>query len=175
MNDLTFEHSHLRLTAADAPQNLRPLPRRLGGSMPVEKIKSSEKGFTLIELIVVLVILGLLAAVVAPKIIGKLSQSKAQIAKIQIKELESALALFSFDVGRFPTVTEGLEALRRNPGNLEAWKGPYLEKEVPLDPWGKPYVFRIPSNHGNDYDLFSYGPDGVEGGEGENADVGNWN
>jgi len=175
MIDLRSVHSHVRLTAAETPQNPRPHLRRLGGSMPVDKRKSSEKGFTLIELIVVLVILGLLAAVVAPKIVGKLSQSKAQIAKIQIKELESALQLFSFDVGRYPTLTEGLEALRRNPGNLEAWKGPYLEKEVPLDPWGKPYVYRIPSNHGNDYDLFSYGPDGVEGGEGENADVGNWN
>ncbi len=134
----------------------------------------SDKGFSLIELIVVLVILGLLAAVVGPRIFDKLAQSKQQIAKIQIKELEGALSLFSFDVGRFPTTSEGLEALIRNPGNLEAWKGPYLSKnELPLDPWRKPYVYRSPGQHG-DFDLFSYGPDGVEGGEGENADVVSW-
>ena len=136
--------------------------------------RKPERGFSLIELIVVLVILGLLAAVVGPRIFDKLAQSKQQIAKIQIKELEGALALFSFDMGRFPTSSEGLEALVRNPGTLEAWKGPYLNKsEVPLDPWRKPYTYRSPGQHG-DYDLLSFGPDGVEGGEGENADVVSW-
>ncbi len=140
----------------------------------IDNRRTSEKGFSLIELIVVLVILGLLAAVVGPRIFDKLAQSKQQIAKIQIKELEGALSLFSFDVGRFPSTSEGLEALIRNPGNLEAWKGPYLNKnELPLDPWRKPYVYRSPGQHG-DFDLFSYGPDGVEGGEGENADVVSW-
>jgi general secretion pathway protein G len=136
--------------------------------------RKSEKGFSLIELIVVLVILGLLAAVVGPNIYKKLAQGKGKIAQIQIKEFEGALQLFSFDVGRFPTSAEGLDALLRNPGNLEAWKGPYLAKsELPKDPWGKPYVYRCPGQHG-DYDLFSYGPDGVEGGEGENADITSW-
>ena len=136
--------------------------------------RKSERGFSLIELIVVLVILGLLAAVVGPNIFKHLSQGKEKIAKIQIKELEGALQLFSFDVGRFPTSAEGLDALLHNPGNLEAWKGPYLAKsELPKDPWGKPYVYRAPGQHG-DYDLFSYGPDGVEGGEGENADITSW-
>lgn len=136
--------------------------------------RKSNEGFTLVELIVVLVILGLLAAVVVPRIADKLARGKEQIARIQIKEIEGALQLFSFDIGRFPTSAEGLEALVRNPGNLEAWRGPYLAKsEVPVDPWGKPYVYRCPGEHG-DYDLFSYGPDGVEGGEGENADITNW-
>jgi len=136
--------------------------------------RKRDQGFSLIELIVVLVILGLLAAVVAPRIYDKLAKGKEQIARIQIKELEGALQLFSFDLGRFPTTAEGMEALVRNPGNLEAWKGPYLSKsEVPLDPWGKPYVYRCPGQHG-DFDIFSYGPDGVEGGEGENGDIVNW-
>jgi general secretion pathway protein G len=136
--------------------------------------KNSERGFSLIELIVVLVILGLLAGVVGPKIYDKLKGSKNQIAKIQIHDLGQAIQLFSFDVGRLPTTSEGLEALIRNPGNIEAWRGPYLNKsEVPKDPWGKGYVYRCPGQHG-DYDLLSYGPDGVEGGEGENADIGNW-
>ena len=137
--------------------------------------RKSEKGFSLIELIVVLVILGLLAAVVGPRVYDKLARGKEQIAKIQIKELEGAIQLFSLDVGRMPNTSEGLAALVQNPGNLEAWRGPYLQKStLPRDPWGKLYVYRAPGTHG-DFDLFSYGPDGVEGGDNENADVTNWN
>ena len=136
--------------------------------------RNRERGFSLIELIIVLVILGLLAGIVGPRVYDKLAKGKEQIAKIQIKELESALQLFSFDVGRYPNSNEGLDSLLRNPGNLEAWKGPYLQKaELPKDPWGKPYAYRSPGQHG-EYDLFSFGPDGVEGGEGENADVVSW-
>ncbi len=132
--------------------------------------RRSEKGFSLIELIVVLVILGLLAAVVAPRVVNKLAQGKDQIAKIQIKELEGALQMYSFDLGQFPTTSEGLDALVRNPGNSDSWKGPYLSKELPKDPWGHPYGYRCPGMHG-DYDLYSFGADGTEGND---DDVCSW-
>jgi general secretion pathway protein G len=105
------------------------------------------------ELIVVLVILGLLAAVVGPKVYDKVVKSKDQITKIQISEFEGALQLFSLDVGRLPLSSEGLESLVQNPGNINSWKGPYLKKAAPKDPWGKPYAYRCPGVHG-DYDLF---------------------
>ncbi len=125
----------------------------------------SENGFSLIELIVVLVILGLLAAVVAPNVYNKLAKGKDQIAKIQIKEIEGAIQLFSFDMGRDPNTAEGLEALVRNPGISDSWKGPYLAKELPKDPWGRPYAYRSPGDHGGEYDLYSFGADGTEGNE----------
>jgi general secretion pathway protein G len=126
--------------------------------------RRSEKGFTLLELIIVLVILGLLAALVVPKLMDKASKGKEKIALLQIKELEGALQLFSFDLGRYPTTSEGLTALIQNPG-IESWAGPYLGKNiVPKDPWNKDYGYRSPGMHG-DYDLYSFGPDGVEGGD----------
>jgi general secretion pathway protein G len=142
--------------------------------MTNQKNRNSERGFTLIELIVVLVILTLLAALVAPNIFKHFAKSKSQIALLQINELEGALQLFAFDVGRYPNDTEGLEALVSNPGNLDSWKGPYLKKAVPLDPWGKPYLYHYPGAHNNEFDLYSYGPDMAEGGEGDNADIANW-
>ena len=126
--------------------------------------RGSEAGVTLIELIVVLVILGMLAAVVAPKIYDKLSTSKDQIAKIQITELEGALQLYSFDMGRLPDTGEGLDALVRDPVGNQSWNGPYLAKEMPKDPWQRSYVYRFPGVHG-EYDLLSLGADGAEGTE----------
>jgi general secretion pathway protein G len=132
--------------------------------------RRSEKGFSLIELIVVLVILGLLTAVVGPSVFKHLAKGKDQAARIQIADLEGALQLFLLDMGRFPATAEGLDALVHNPGNSDAWKGPYLQKALPNDPWGKPYAYRCPGLH-SDFDIFSFGADGTEGNE---DDVVNW-
>jgi general secretion pathway protein G len=132
--------------------------------------RKSEKGFSLIELIVVLVILGLLAAVVGPKIMGKLSESKSRIAKIQISEFESALQVYSFDLGHLPSANEGLDALIHNTENSDSWNGPYLGKELPLDPWQRAYLYRYPGNHG-DFDIYSLGANGIDGDE---DDVCSW-
>lgn len=134
--------------------------------------KRLDKGFTLIELLIVMIILGLLAALVAPKMFQKVGSSKQKAAKAQIAMLGTALDAFRLDVGRYPNAQEGLDALRKNPGN-DNWDGPYLPKDVPPDPWGKQYVYRFPGEHG-DYDLYSMGADGQDGGEGENADVVSW-
>ncbi|MFZ2446586.1 MAG: type II secretion system major pseudopilin GspG [Syntrophobacteraceae bacterium] len=132
-----------------------------------------EKGFTLIELLIVMIILSLLAALVGPKMFQKIGTSKQKAAKTQIALLGGALDQFRLDVGRYPSTEEGLDALRKNP-RLEHWDGPYLPKDVPPDPWGKVYIYRAPGEHG-DYDLYSFGSDGQEGGEGESADVLSWN
>lgn len=132
----------------------------------------NRKGFTLIELLVVITILGLLALLVAPKMLGRVGPAKQKAAQTQIALLETALDAFRLDTGRYPITTEGLQALRTNPG-IEGWNGPYLQKEVPLDPWGSPYVYTSPGTHG-DYDLVSLGADKAQGGEGENQDILNW-
>ncbi len=134
--------------------------------------RHSQRGFTLIELMIVMIILSLLAALVAPKLFQKIGSSKQKAAKAQIALFGGALDQFRLDIGRYPTTEEGLDVLRKNP-RLEHWDGPYLPKDVPPDPWGKPYLYKSPGEHG-DYDLYSLGADGQEGGEGENADVTSW-
>jgi len=136
------------------------------------------KGFTLIELMVVIVILGLLAGLVIPRLVGRGEEAKVEIARMQIKEIETALELYKLDNGFYPTTEQGLEALVKKPSSEPIppkWReGGYLKK-VPLDPWGRPYVYLCPGEHNPDsYDLFSYGADGKEGGEGVNADITNW-
>ncbi len=135
--------------------------------------RKRREGFTLIELLVVMLILGLLAALVGPKLFGKVGKSKVKAAKAQIALLEDALDTFRLDVGRYPTTEEGLQALVEQPSGVEKWDGPYLKKKVPKDPWGHDYVYKCPGEHG-DYDLYSLGADGEEGGEGENADITSW-
>ncbi len=137
-----------------------------------------ESGFTLLEIIVVVFILGLLAAIVAPKIIGRTDDAKIADAKVQIRNLETALKLYKIDSGVYPTTDQGLDALIAKPttGKIpnNYREGGYLEqKKIPLDPWGNAYVYVSPGLHG-DYDIFSYGGDGKEGGEGKDADITSW-
>jgi general secretion pathway protein G len=127
-------------------------------------------GFTLLELLVVLVILGLLAGLVAPRLFANVSKSEIKVARAQISALESALENYRLDVGRFPTSQEGLQALEKPAANDVRWAGPYLKRSVPADPWGNAYQYRSPGERG-DYDLFSFGRDGKPGGVGEDADI----
>jgi general secretion pathway protein G len=133
-------------------------------------------GFTLIELMVVIVILGILATIIMPKILDRPEQARRMKAKVQIKTFQTALALFKTDTGRFPTTSEGLQALVNNPG-VRGWKdGGYIEgNKVPSDPWDNPYIYICPGMHGGDYDLESYGKDGEDGGSGNDADIESWN
>ncbi|UTW05609.1 type II secretion system major pseudopilin GspG (plasmid) [Amphritea atlantica] len=131
-------------------------------------------GFTLLELLVVLVILGLLASLVGPQVLKQLGSSKTKSAALQIEEYSAALDLFRLEVGRYPNSNEGLEALISKPSDAQNWNGPYLTKKVIReDPWGSPYIYRFPGEHG-DFDLYSLGADNKEGGDGENQDVGSW-
>jgi general secretion pathway protein G len=126
-------------------------------------------GFTLVELLVVLAILGMLAALVGPQVLNQLGGAKSKSAAIQIRDFEQALELYKLDVGRFPGSNEGLNALVRQPSSAKGWNGPYLKKdEVPMDPWGNPYQYRV---SGSTIDISSYGSDGRQGGSGEDADV----
>jgi len=130
-------------------------------------------GFTLVELLVVMIIIGLLAALVGPRFIRQEEKAKIKATKAQIELFGTALDTFRLDVGRYPRAEEGLEALRTKPGGLERWDGPYLKKELPLDPWGKAYVYKSPGDHGP-FDIVSYGADGAPGGEGDNRDITSW-
>jgi general secretion pathway protein G len=135
---------------------------------------SIPKGFTLIELMIVVVILGLLATVVMPKVLDKPEQARRTKAKVDIRSIQTALAMFKTDTGRFPTTSEGLQALVTNPGIRGYGKEGYLER-VPLDPWGNKYIYISPGVHSKDYDLLSYGKDGEPGGTDNNADIESWN
>jgi len=130
-------------------------------------------GFTLVELMVVVIIIGLLAALVLPQFIRQEEKAKLKAAQAQIELLGTALDTFRLDVGRYPSTEEGLQALRQKPATLDRWDGPYLKKDLPLDPWEKPYMYKSPGDHGP-YDLVSYGADRAPGGEGDNRDLTSW-
>lgn len=134
---------------------------------------ANERGFTLLELLVVMVIIGLLAGLVAPRYFEQIGKSNTKIARAQIESLGKALDQYRLDVGAYPTTEEGLQALMAKPQDAPHWSGPYLQKAVPADPWDRPYQYREPGEHG-DYDLYSYGRDGQPGGAGENLDVTSW-
>jgi len=154
--------------------NLEPGTWNLELRSGTRNLELRRSGFTLIELLVVIIIIGLLAALVGPKLFGRVGKGKQAAAQAQIELFGAALDNFRLDVGRYPTSDEGLRALLVNPGAIENWDGSYLKKEeIPLDPWGHPYVYKSPGEHG-DYDIFSYGGDGVAGGEGENQDLVSW-
>jgi general secretion pathway protein G len=138
-----------------------------------KRMRRSERGITLIELLVVMVIIAMFATLVGARLFRNVDKAKQATAKEQIAEFESSLDLFRLDVGRYPTSAEGLEALHSKPAGVDNWDSPYLKKEVPLDPWGHPYVYRCPGQHG-DFDLLSYGADGQEGGDGDGVDIRNW-
>jgi general secretion pathway protein G len=131
-------------------------------------------GFTLLELLVVMVIIGLLAGIVAPRYFSQVGKSRVKAASAQLDALDKALEQFRIDVGRLPSTEEGLAALNTAPPGITNWEGPYLKKAVPLDPWGHPYNYAQPGTHQNDFDLASYGRDGQVGGTGEDADLVNW-
>jgi general secretion pathway protein G len=134
----------------------------------------SQAGFTLVEILVVITIIGLIMGLVGPKVLNYLSESKVKAAAIQIHSFESALDLFYLDLGRYPTTAEGLAALVRRPGGASSWNGPYLKNNsLPDDPWGRPYKYRSPSDHGA-YEIVSLGAQGQEGGTGPAANIRSW-
>ncbi len=134
---------------------------------------SGSAGFTLLELLVVMVIIGLLAAFVGPRYFSQIGKSEVKSAKAQLDALEKALDQYRLDLGKYPSTEQGLVALVSRPANEAKWDGPYLKKTVPVDPWGSPYIYKFPGEHG-EFDLWSFGKDGQPGGSGESEDINNW-
>lgn len=137
------------------------------------RVRGIEQGFTLLELLVVIVIIGLLAGYVAPRYFSQVGKAEVKVAQAQVDALSKGLDQYRLDTGHYPSMAQGLQALLSRPNDEPKWNGPYLSKAVPLDPWGKAYMYRIPGQHG-EIDLLSYGKDGSPGGEGENKDISNW-
>ena len=134
----------------------------------------SRRGITLIEMLVVLTIIALFAALVAPKLLNKSDTARVTAARAQINAFVTALGAYKLDTGLFPSTELGLQALRTRPQNLPQWQGPYLPQDIPVDPWGRPYLYKYPGEHGDEPDIICYGADGQPGGEGINADVVSW-
>lgn len=141
-------------------------------SFPGKTRTAQSAGFTLLELLVVMVIIGLLAGYVAPRYFSQIGKAEVKVARAQLDALEKALDQYRLDTGHYPTQEQGLVAVIKKPANEPRWEGPYLKKELPMDPWGRPFVYKIPGERG-DFDLVSLGKDGVPGGSGEAADLQN--
>jgi general secretion pathway protein G len=139
-----------------------------------QRRRRRQRGFTLIEIMVVMVIIGLLMALVGPNLIGRSEKAKVQAAAMQIERLGTVLDTYRLDTGRYPTSQEGLNVLVQKPMGVDRWDGPYLTKGIPKDPWDRPYVYRSPGDGGRPYDLYSFGADGTPGGQNENRDVTSW-
>ena len=135
----------------------------------MKRRKKNEMGFSLIELLIVMVIMGLLAALVGPRMFGKVGKSKQNAARAQMALFETALDTYRLDVGKYPSTEQGLQSLRTKPSDEEKWDGPYLPKAVPKDPWGNPYLYRLTDN--GEVEMISLGANGSEGGEGEDKDI----
>lgn len=146
--------------------------RRMAAIFPSGRVCNS-KGFTLVELLIVLLIVGLLAGLVGPSLYKKVNPAKRTAAKAQINNFVTALDMFFAEIGSYPTQRQGLRVLFYAPEGMGKWNGPYVKKEIPLDPWGNAYSYLTPGRHGP-YEIISYGADGKVGGEGENRDITNW-
>jgi general secretion pathway protein G len=136
--------------------------------------RRGQAGVTLIEMLVVVVIMGLFVALVGPQIFKSADKAKITAAKAQMQQFMTALGTYKLEVGTFPTTEQGLQALRTKPDGVNSWAGPYLQKEVPKDPWEHDFVYRFPGEHGDEPDIISYGADGQSGGDGINADIVSW-
>ena len=139
-----------------------------------DRRRNSRAGITLIEMLVVVTIIALFAALVAPRMLRKSDTARITAARAQINSFMTALGAYKLDTGLFPTTEQGLQALRVRPQGANQWQGPYLPQEIPVDPWGRPYYYKFPGEHGDEPDVISYGADGQPGGEDINADVVSW-
>ena len=142
--------------------------------MNIQKRRRSDAGVTLIEMMVVVIIIALFATLVAPNMFKNVDKANAVAARAQINNFEQALMQYKMSTGTFPTSEQGLEAVHSRPANVVQWEGPYIRKDIPLDPWKHPYIYRFPGEHGDEPDIISYGADGQAGGEGVNADIVSW-
>ena len=141
--------------------------------IPKARYSRRELGFSLLELLVVLAIMGLLMSLVGPQVLNQLGGAKSKTALIQIKDFEQALEMYSLDIGNYPSTTDGLEALIRKPSGADGWNGPYLKGDIPKDPWKKEYLYKYPGDNA-EFDIASYGKNGTPGGDKEDTDIKNW-